>query len=75
LIVWGINEGRGAAAEVDSWLSSGSTRLPNAGGIKSRCFVPPPSSLPTKTTESSDAETEEVTEEDEEDGEDEEDEE
>jgi len=46
LIVWGINEGRGAAAEVDSWLSSGATRLPSAGGIKTRTFVPPPSKLP-----------------------------
>ncbi|KAK2467028.1 hypothetical protein APHAL10511_001286 [Amanita phalloides] len=44
LIVWGINEGRGAAAEVDAWLS-GSTRLPSAGGIKPRTFVPPPSSV------------------------------
>lgn len=35
LIVWGINEGRGAAAEVDSWLMAG-TRLPKAGGIKTR---------------------------------------
>ncbi|KAF8905962.1 NADPH-dependent glutamate synthase [Gymnopilus junonius] len=42
LIVWGINEGRGAAAEVDSWLSGGSTRLPSAGGIKTRTFGPPP---------------------------------
>jgi len=42
LIVWGINEGRGAAAEVDRYLSGGSTRLPAAGGIKSRTFVPPP---------------------------------
>ncbi|KAJ7702309.1 NADPH-dependent glutamate synthase [Mycena rosella] len=45
LIVWGINEGRGAAAEVDAWLSSGATRLPSAGGIKTRVFVPPPSTL------------------------------
>ncbi|THV07938.1 NADPH-dependent glutamate synthase [Dendrothele bispora CBS 962.96] len=45
LIVWGINEGRGAAAEVDAWLSSGKTRLPSAGGIKTRLFVPPPSNL------------------------------
>ncbi|KDR81473.1 hypothetical protein GALMADRAFT_152334 [Galerina marginata CBS 339.88] len=45
LIVWGINEGRGAAAEVDSWLSGGSTRLPSAGGIKTRSFGPPPSRL------------------------------
>jgi len=42
LIVWGINEGRGAAAEVDRYLSGGSTRLPTAGGIKTRTFVPPP---------------------------------
>ncbi|KIY43623.1 NADPH-dependent glutamate synthase [Fistulina hepatica ATCC 64428] len=44
LIVWGINEGRGAAAEVDVWLMS-NTRLPSAGGIKKRSFVPPPSHL------------------------------
>ena len=30
------SEGRGAAAEVDSWLSSGNTRLPSIGGIKTR---------------------------------------
>ena len=30
------SEGRGAAAEVDAWLMGGSTRLPNAGGIKTR---------------------------------------
>lgn len=42
LIVWGINEGRAAAAEVDRYLSGGSTRLPTAGGIKTRTFVPPP---------------------------------
>jgi glutamate synthase (NADPH/NADH) len=47
LIVWGINEGRGAAAEVDTWLQS-STRLPSAGGIKTRVFVPPPSTLDNK---------------------------
>ncbi|EGN96049.1 hypothetical protein SERLA73DRAFT_93995 [Serpula lacrymans var. lacrymans S7.3] len=46
LIVWGINEGRGAASEVDAWLSAGSTRLPAAGGIKTRTFVPPPSKMP-----------------------------
>ncbi|TDL27308.1 NADPH-dependent glutamate synthase [Rickenella mellea] len=45
LIVWGINEGRGAAAEVDAWLSGGSSRLPVAGGFKTRLFVPPPSVL------------------------------
>ncbi|KAH7107808.1 NADPH-dependent glutamate synthase [Auriculariales sp. MPI-PUGE-AT-0066] len=41
LIVWGINEGRGAAAEVDAWLMGGNTRLPRAGGIKTRTFFPP----------------------------------
>jgi len=45
LIVWGINEGRGAAAEVDAWLSSGLTRLPSAGGIKARSFAAPPSNI------------------------------
>ncbi|KAI0273665.1 NADPH-dependent glutamate synthase [Gloeopeniophorella convolvens] len=44
LIVWGINEGRGAAAEVDASLMK-NTRLPSVGGIKTRHFVPPPSSL------------------------------
>ncbi|KAF9239590.1 NADPH-dependent glutamate synthase [Melanogaster broomeanus] len=50
LIVWGINEGRGAAAEVDAWLSNGSTRLPSSGGIKSRTFMHPPSKLSKLTT-------------------------
>ncbi|KZT28486.1 NADPH-dependent glutamate synthase [Neolentinus lepideus HHB14362 ss-1] len=45
LIVWGINEGRGAAAEVDTWLMSGVTRLPVAGGFKARTYIPPPSKL------------------------------
>ncbi|KAF6765062.1 NADPH-dependent glutamate synthase [Ephemerocybe angulata] len=45
LIVWGINEGRGAAAEIDTWLSGTTSRLPTAGGIKSRSFAPPPSKL------------------------------
>lgn len=45
LIVWGINEGRGAAAEVDSWLSGGESRLPSSGGIKTRAFAPPPSQI------------------------------
>ncbi|KAI0341760.1 NADPH-dependent glutamate synthase [Trametopsis cervina] len=45
LIVWGISEGRGAAAEVDSWLSNGATRLPIDGGIKKRTFIPPTSTL------------------------------
>jgi glutamate synthase (NADPH/NADH) len=30
------SEGRGAAAEVDRWLSGGASRLPSAGGIKTR---------------------------------------
>ncbi|TFK29800.1 NADPH-dependent glutamate synthase [Coprinopsis marcescibilis] len=42
LIVWGINEGRGAAAEIDTWLSGTTSRLPSAGGIKTRSFLPPP---------------------------------
>ncbi len=36
LIINGFSEGRGAAAEVDAWLSDGSTRLPFDGGIKKR---------------------------------------
>ncbi|GAA5975437.1 hypothetical protein JCM10908_005163 [Rhodotorula pacifica] len=39
LIVWGINEGRSCAAEVDRFLT-GETRLPNAGSIKVRTFKP-----------------------------------
>ena len=31
-----LSEGRGCAAEVDAWLTDGSTRLPSAGGIKTR---------------------------------------
>ncbi|EPQ58378.1 NADPH-dependent glutamate synthase [Gloeophyllum trabeum ATCC 11539] len=49
LIVWGIQEGRGAAAEVDSWLMSGVTRLPVAGGFKARTYIPPPSKLTNGT--------------------------
>ncbi|KAH6918723.1 NADPH-dependent glutamate synthase [Coprinopsis sp. MPI-PUGE-AT-0042] len=45
LIVWGINEGRGAAAEIDTWLSGTTSRLPTAGGIKARSFVPPPAKM------------------------------
>ncbi|KAI0664581.1 NADPH-dependent glutamate synthase [Cubamyces menziesii] len=45
LIVWGIQEGRRCAAEVDAWLSNGSTRLPFDGGIKKRTFIPPTSTL------------------------------
>lgn len=50
LIVWGINEGRGAAAEIDLWLMSG-TRLPSAGGVTPRVsnfFCPPPFSFPQR---------------------------
>ena len=39
LIVWGIQEGRRCAAEVDAWLSNGSTRLPFDGGIKQRVCI------------------------------------
>ncbi|CAG7854261.1 Glutamate synthase [NADH]; AltName: Full=NADH-GOGAT; Flags: Precursor [Serendipita indica DSM 11827] len=40
LIVWGINEGRAAAAEVDLYLTH-STRLPIAGGIRGRIHTAP----------------------------------
>ena len=39
LIVWGIQEGRRCAAEVDAWLSDGATRLPFDGAIKQRVSV------------------------------------
>ncbi|CAL1704998.1 unnamed protein product [Somion occarium] len=51
LIVWGINEGRGAAAEIDAWLSGGVTRLPADGGIKRRVFIPPASNLASRRIE------------------------
>lgn len=36
-----FSEGRGAAAEIDAWLSGGGTELPFHGGIKHRvCFSP-----------------------------------
>jgi len=44
LIVWGINEGRGAAAEVDQWLTH-NTRLPVAGGIRNRIYGAPPETV------------------------------
>lgn len=34
------SEGRGAAAEVDRWLSGGASRLPTTGGIKTRVSHP-----------------------------------
>ena len=40
LIVWGIQEGRRCAAEVDAWLSAGSTRLPYDGAMKKRVRFP-----------------------------------
>ena len=44
-----LSEGRGAAAEIDTWLTHVPTRLPSAGGIKSRVTVSlvhdPPSGL------------------------------
>ncbi|GAA5871080.1 hypothetical protein JCM8547_005352 [Rhodosporidiobolus lusitaniae] len=46
LIVWGINEGRSAAAEVDRFLT-GDTRLPNTGSIKIRSFQPAKYTAPT----------------------------
>ena len=36
----GDSEGRGAAAEVDRWLSGGASRLPSTGGIKTRVSHP-----------------------------------
>jgi len=36
LVVWGINEGRRAAASIDSYLMSAPSPLPVAGSIKSR---------------------------------------
>jgi len=36
LIVWGINEGRGAAREVDEYLVGGASVLPVAGAITKR---------------------------------------
>ena len=41
------SEGRSAAAEVDMYLEK-NTRLPLAGSIKTRVFVPPPSQLSAK---------------------------
>jgi len=40
------SEGRGAAAEVDRWLSGGSSRLPSVGGIKTRVGFRLKSSIP-----------------------------
>lgn len=36
LIVWGINEGRQAARDVDSYLTGVGTQLPVTGGIVKR---------------------------------------
>ncbi|KAG8870493.1 glutamate synthase [NADH] [Serendipita sp. 405] len=44
LIVWGIHEGRGAAAEVDLYLTR-TTRLPIAGGIRARVYTAPQDSV------------------------------
>jgi len=38
LIVWGINEGRRAAASIDTWLT-GNASLPVAGSFKQRQFI------------------------------------
>jgi hypothetical protein len=40
LCSWGIREGRSAAAEIDIALT-GSTRLPQPGGIVKRQWLPP----------------------------------
>ncbi|KAG9979217.1 hypothetical protein KCU78_g21852, partial [Aureobasidium melanogenum] len=45
LIVWGINEGRMAARDVDSYLTGMGTQLPITGGIVKR----PPYELLHKT--------------------------
>ncbi|AFR97354.2 glutamate synthase (NADPH/NADH) [Cryptococcus neoformans C23] len=45
LVVWGIREGRQAAAEVDTFLM-GSTHLAWQGGIEKRQYVVPPISKP-----------------------------
>jgi len=50
LIVWGINEGRGAAAEIDAYLNEGSSRLPVAGGFSRRVFIPPPNKMTNGTS-------------------------
>lgn len=41
LIVWGIQEGRRGAVEVDTYLE-GNSRLASQGGISLRSWVPPP---------------------------------
>ncbi|KIJ44237.1 hypothetical protein M422DRAFT_252247 [Sphaerobolus stellatus SS14] len=50
LIVWGIREGRDAAAEIDAWLES-LTRLPTGAGIIQRKFIAPPSTLVDSATQ------------------------
>ena len=45
LIVWGINEGRMAARDVDSYLTGMGTQLPVTGGIVKR----PPYEMLNKT--------------------------
>lgn len=41
LVVWGIQEGRSAAVEVDAYLMS-SSRLPSQGSIAKRNWIAPP---------------------------------
>lgn len=45
LIVWGINEGRGVAEQVDRYLS-GKTSLPAAGSFKLRQYIKPAAAKP-----------------------------
>jgi len=47
LIVWGINEGRGAAEEVDRYLS-GKSSLPAAGSFKLRQYIEPSPAKPNE---------------------------
>lgn len=49
-IVCASSEGRGAAAEVDAYLSEGSSRLPVAGGFMRRVFIPPTNKITNGTT-------------------------
>merc|ERR1711939_86722 len=47
LIVWGINEGRGCAEQVDRYLS-GRTSLPAAGSFKLRQYIKPSAAKPAE---------------------------
>jgi glutamate synthase (NADPH/NADH) len=60
LIVWGIREGRQAAAEVDSYLM-GSSRLAWQGGISKRDWIIPPALDPSTSDSSESSDSELVT--------------